>query len=891
MKLADAKQFRIDITDPDELRNFLTTLFFIIEYFNDRLLQLKIREKACDLSIQFEKSVYELFLEVGKSDVEPAMPFLLKACLDAGIRPVKDERYIDLMRYWLTAGKRALPAPARPVPPPDENPATGEIPGDVKARQRNLDRCKFEVKASLNTEGSYPVSKKFTVVRSEYGESVVSKDYIIVARDDLACILPELVYQFQVEPIDFINTALDLLIKKNKLNEETAKHYLQRWIKNQFGIKYSYEMKLSLKRITDQFNRAFYARGVVSSQKFKTTRPATIEIATLFSILYKVLATDENGGQLFESAQARRMTIGLYLLLRLCKSFRTRYVWLKDNALNRLQQVAGEGAEAAAIVAGLSSRFRRGVACIDAMHPLEYNYFQARSFGSFSCIRGLNYIFRGGLLPYLDEGKATTVIGEAGSGKTTFALQRMVEIAFYGGLSIYISFEESNVIIEDRLNSFRLKNNRHFETMTATIGECRERILAFHRQHKHKGLILLLDLSADGLRLNTTELIDYLGKVAVEADWRYRAMTIDSINSLHFKFFKIIEKLMTKNSKRRNVRELIEAIKHNRFSGIILSEKGDRDFEMLPYLSDVVVSLSMRNNGRVVEVLKARNQNFQFGCHPFRISDGVGMTIYPSLNAVLSDLRHKIRSTISEEKWLMFSPGVGEALGFRGLLEKSTVLMYGSAKNAKARLLYELVLCGNEVSGKQGAAPQSILIVTFRSSEQRYEKLLKSHQDLKRKFENIPRKILHNFTPGSDITAEQIIHTIWEHIRSARREGYPVERVVIDEIESSGHVAPNIEHEKLFWPTLFELLSTEAITSFFIVDKDRFDNENFSLLHDSMDYIFKFSRVIDYDKKEKSVELSIDRWIDNNLHKRGPMDKLFKIHSDFDTDALTIASC
>lgn len=567
----------------------------------------------------------------------------------------------------------------------------------------------------------------------------------------------------------------------------------------------------------------------------------------------------------------KSQALGVFLLFRLCKALRVRTAWIKKETYQSIQTPSNKK---------LVFRFVRGITCIDALHPLEYNYFQSRSFGSYSYIRGLNYIFRGGLLPYLDEGKAVSVAGLPGSGKTTYALQRMVEIAFYGGFSLYLTFEEDHSILVDRLHSFGLTNYGHYDIIEVNSSNYKKEFSKLDRDlEMKKGVLVLFKIPRDDSRAKINSIIRALSLQADKFEWKYKAVTIDSINSMNFDNGGLFNFIAPNIMKRIRAREIIDNIKKNKYLGIILSEQNDPQFNMLPYLCDVAIEVTTSSNARYFEILKARNQNYQFGKHPFRISDGTGLVIYPSLDAVLSGLRNRVRSTVSEKKLIQFPTEVKYQLKFPGILEKSSTLLYGNARSEKIAFLYQIagtkdILIDDTNNNTYSNIPllrETILVVTFRTSGSKYEQMMRGYSKIYKKWQIIPNKKIRHFTPGSDITPEQIIDGIWANIREAKREGRPISRVIIDEIESSKFFLPTVHQSKLFWPTLTELLNTEAITSFFIVQREDEYDDDIIFLKDYMDYIFKVSRKNTHQKENPDgyrIELRVDKWIDPYNFKR-----------------------
>jgi hypothetical protein len=101
------------------------------------------------------------------------------------------------------------------------------------------------------------------------------------------------------------------------------------------------------------------------------------------------------------------------------------------------------------------------------------------------------------------------------------------------------------------------------------------------------------------------------------------------------------------------------------------------------------------------------------------------------------------------------------------------------------------------------------------------------------------------YSPGENITGDQLVTEIWKYIKQSRRDGVPVERIAFDETETAEDFLPALKREPLFWPTLLEMTSTEAATTFFVYGRDDDRSRLMGMLRSSVDYVFKLSREDD----------------------------------------------
>jgi hypothetical protein len=300
-------------------------------------------------------------------------------------------------------------------------------------------------------------------------------------------------------------------------------------------------------------------------------------------------------------------------------------------------------------------------------------------------------------------------------------------------------------------------------------------------------------------------------------------------------------------------------------------------YRVLPYLADTVIELGSDESAhtRWFEIKKCRVQDYHEGKHPLRLLDSLGAIIYPALASRRSSLRGRARITPSQHWMIPYrtpslpaasDPGAQPAARLRLVIsEKSSTLILGPQGSGKTlvamRLLTEAsTLRLQEKSQSRGKAdrwvrPQNVMVITFRSSEKNFEQAVqnrKGSDSLVSNWRSIPQKWVRWYSPGSNLTAEQIVSEIWRYFKDSRRKGVPVDRILFDETEVAADVLPALQRDSLFWPTILELTATEAATSFFVCENDN-DSEEHSamqLLRRSMDNILRVSQVTDTEKGE-----------------------------------------
>jgi KaiC/GvpD/RAD55 family RecA-like ATPase len=631
------------------------------------------------------------------------------------------------------------------------------------------------------------------------------------------------------EPWDAI--AVVQLFLADVLGEQgrAVDHHLQQWLRATFGLAYNKDTKYCLSTICERFNTIFYEAPIPSSQDIHVRRPGTIGISLLVTeilLLLKVVRRDEAQ---IEEKDLLCQALGIYLFIRFCRQLRSRFFWASD--------LEADGQEQA--------EHLEECQCVSALRPLGYTYFQARIFGWISVIPGLSNIFRGGLLPRTDGGTTVTLIGPPGGGKTVVALQMMVDIARFGGLAVYLSFEESYDSVLDRLVTFGLYDREKFLVQPA--GQNIENVVhAALESNPEKGILILYHHD----KSDSFDLIEAIRQIveATERFERAKALVIDSISALDIR---AISSPNAEFSHRTNLRALIDVIEESGFLGLILSEKDDSSSITLSYLADTVIQVGSDEltHNRWIEITKCRIQDYQSGRHPFRMMDGRGVVIYPSLVSRRSSLRRRVRSTLSEHRRVPLPEPWSKGLQVHTIQEKSSTLLWGPPGGGKTLLLLNLLTeppwvvgggsnsKGSDVNMMQGAFPRNVLLITFRTSEVNFLQALRRDPLLKR-WDQIKKKKQRWFSPGENLSGDQIVTEIWKYISRSRREGIPVDRMGFDETEVAEDFLPGLKRETLFWSTLLEITSTEAATSFFVYGNDDRDSPLMKVLRASVDYVF-----------------------------------------------------
>lgn len=634
-----------------------------------------------------------------------------------------------------------------------------------------------------------------------------SEPFIAVGRPD------RYFWDFAINPLQAAHTAISRLT--NSESDDETEHRTQRALRELFDLrKYRDEDKLGLRTWCVEYNLLFYNDHNPTPAEVRAARPATLSLSLLLSRLSKLSAAYSTAS---EAGHLRR-AIGFYYFCLFTQLVRPRLAWSAAES--------NEGVET----------------CLTALRKAEYPYLLNRIYGSLSNIPGLNFIFRGGIIPRTNRGRIFLLQGRPGAGKTVFALQKLCGIALRGGMGIYFSLEESHDLLANRIISFGFADSGRFR-----IEEAGDDLVSTIQSHDAEtgGLIVFYSLKR-GRRFSLPDVISS----AAKASWTgWRALVLDSINALSFPETRdTLGVSPTLSPLRSTVQDLFRTIEEERFLGVVISEdySAQSALRELPYLADTVVSFGYEPTGRSrwLEVEKCRSQNFHPGRHTVRIDDQ-GVSITPSLGAIRSALRRRIQATLSFERAIPLPSEAGGDLEAPEAHEKSTILFFGDPSVGKSEVALASALSASRaLSGKSlpKARVRAVLVFTFRTTEARYWQFVRRHPALYGPWSTLSVNAVRWFSPGRNLSGAQVVWEIWKSIQRHRQSGVPIERIVIDEMEALEFNLPTLAQEPLFIPTLLQMLATEAVTSFLVFGRGEEalkDSYIGKVLRTEVDYAFR----------------------------------------------------
>lgn len=387
---------------------------------------------------------------------------------------------------------------------------------------------------------------------------------------------------------------------------------------------------------------------------------------------------------------------------------------------------------------------------------LSADYVINKLFGFSTGIRGLDFLFDGGLLPAVGGGLIAILKGNYGRAKSTFALEVAAGLAKEGQVVIYACTEESPLLVLERLSYLGYHTRKKFsqgllaryesdegddrrDFLVATSdfisNEVVGPLIELAQDVASKGGLLLIvalpppfqaimnksDVLANAVRLMKRE--------GGCLDGRFSSLFLDSLDAVS----------------ETEQRELLDSFftdqrEHRRHFTFLLRKDSE---SVKDFLADIVIRLFTRGDEpgmseRCVEIEKCRSQNHRRGLHPFTINQEEGLTVYPSIPSTLNVWANVLAPPHRPEpiKWSLPELDLDSLLQ-GAFIRGGTALLYGGPGTHKLSLALSFLAAeaepqaGNSAASSRGAIfslvedERSLLNVTGNYERQLASRLLK----------------------------------------------------------------------------------------------------------------------------------------------------------------------
>ncbi|MCX6149558.1 MAG: circadian clock protein KaiC [Ignavibacteriales bacterium] len=281
-------------------------------------------------------------------------------------------------------------------------------------------------------------------------------------------------------------------------------------------------------------------------------------------------------------------------------------------------------------------------------------------------IQGLDEVTGGGL----PKGRPTLVCGNAGCGKTLFAMEFLVHGAvLYNEPGVFMAFEETETELTTNVASLGFDLDK-------LVAE--KKIVLDHVHIERSEIEETGEYDLEGLFIRLNHAIDSIGA---------KRVVLDTIESL---FAGLPNPLIL----RAELRRLFRWLKVKGVTAIITGERGDGDLTrhgLEEYVSDCVIVLDHRvteqTSVRRLRVVKYRGSVHGTNEYPFLI-DASGFSVLPITSIGLAHI-------VSSERISTGVPRLDTMLSIEGYYRGSSVLVSGTAGTGKSSLAshFSLAAC------------------------------------------------------------------------------------------------------------------------------------------------------------------------------------------------------
>ena len=273
-------------------------------------------------------------------------------------------------------------------------------------------------------------------------------------------------------------------------------------------------------------------------------------------------------------------------------------------------------------------------------------------------ISGLDEITNGGL----PNGRPTLICGDAGTGKTLFSLEFIVNGATkYDEPGVFVAFEEKSDELATNVASLGFNLNKLIREKKIRI----DNIQIDRSEIEETG-----EYDLEGLFIRLGYAIDSIGA---------KRIVLDTIENL-------FSGLENEGILRAELRRLFRWLKDKGITAIITGEKGDGKLTrqgLEEYVSDCVIVLDHRIQNQIstrrLRVMKYRGSVHGTNEYPFLIDeDGISVLPVTSL---------KLNHPVSSEKVSSGIPTLDEMLSGKGYYKGSSILISGTAGTGKTSIV------------------------------------------------------------------------------------------------------------------------------------------------------------------------------------------------------------
>lgn len=475
--------------------------------------------------------------------------------------------------------------------------------------------------------------------------------------------------------------------------------------------------------------------------------------------------------------------------------------------------------------------------------PISAEYLMNARWGFRSGIQGFDFLLDGGWLPPADSGCTIILKGQPGRGKTMFALQTAAAFAAQGNISIYCAAEEPSGQLLSRLSYSGFTTRRledgwqkaertgradgqleEFDLLTTNdLEENDPQSLLSPRTaggqpQPFRGCLVIVEIPEKrGLFRSSSRLLLLLEAILDSAakNGRYAITVFDSLDGLEA------------GNERRSFDRIVSSTRRPQSMTLLVSENhSGKPAQFREHLADMVIRFDVRTRfgtftERVIEIEKCRTQSQLRGEHLLAIHSGRGMTVYPSIQSLLSVWRRRIRRPVEARP---VSWALDEKLNFGDKLaddfvEGTSALLSGPPHTHRLLMGLSFLAAGLQASGEERA-----VLLSLREDPSEIARIIRGHHQLHGLLDPHDNNRLNErfdvrYFPPDYFPPDRFIHWLRDMFRDYEANGKRISRVLVNSLTQLSHNSPVVEHEPLFIDALIELFKRKGTTSLFLTSQ------------------------------------------------------------------------
>jgi KaiC/GvpD/RAD55 family RecA-like ATPase len=475
---------------------------------------------------------------------------------------------------------------------------------------------------------------------------------------------------------------------------------------------------------------------------------------------------------------------------------------------------------------------------------IDAEFLLSRMFGLPTQIKGLDDLFGGGGIMFVDAaepsdrigigGRAVVTVGPFGSAKSLLTLQIAIEVARKGGVAWVMPLEQT---AEECLYTMESMGCLRDDAPLCVATTVPEAIELLDHPVAGKGALILLRTVKEKFE---DFLMTFEENVSLMAKYPLRLIVVDPISAVSQ------QGMGDDAEKRGRMLHLFDSIKRRGTNVWLVTEESSVT-DGTPYeekIADTVIRLFSESrygySQRYIEIKKSRMQRELRGSHAFTIGPGRGITIYPSPAAVRSRLRKRSeRMAVAPIEFGL--PSLDKILGKGSLYAGDIIVLQGPSGCSKTQVGLPFLLNADWGSGRPMLLSARDSESTIRHTIGQFEAMMQAKAGEIRSSSDIRVVAIE----GGYVKPGYILQRLEDEFINSRLNDRPIGRVMIDNIAHWEFSCPYIREDETFGDTLIDMLRRHGVTAVLTCGEPRHDSESVlqrSIL-DNADCVIRFERI------------------------------------------------